>query len=169
MNDKQKDQYQKVWLDTLRTIINSAKLILFFAFITLLYIPLEDDIKKLLKPKPEIKKTSIQSAEKEIDYDLVENGIHVQTGLTVAPGFDEVKANCTVCHSAKLVTQNRATKEGWEQMIIWMQEKQGLWDLGNKKPIILKYLSTHYAPIKKGRRDNIDIAEVEWYILELED
>ncbi len=168
LNDKQKDQYQEAWLDTLRTFIFGAKTILFFVFAALLYIPLEDDIKNLFKEKQEVKVTTNRSTEKDEDYDRVENGIHVQTGFVVAPGFDEVRANCTVCHSSKLVTQNRATREGWEQMIIWMQEKQGLWDLGDRKPIILDYLSTHYAPIKKGRRDNIDIAEVEWYILDLE-
>ena len=40
-----------------------------------------------------------------------------ETGLVVAPGFHFVKAQCTVCHSAALITQSRATREGWLAMI----------------------------------------------------
>ena len=92
----------------------------------------------------------------------------MQTGLIYAPGFDQVRAQCTVCHSAKLVTQNRATKEGWAQMIEWMQETQGLRDLGADEDRILDYLATNYAPEEKGRRKNLNIKEVKWYILNLE-
>jgi len=106
---------------------------------------------------------------KEIDEDKVVNGIHVQTGLVYAEGFDIVRGTCTACHSAKLVTQNRATRAGWTEMIRWMQAKQGLWDLGTNEPIILNYLATHYAPEEIGRRANLDVAEIEWYVLDLED
>lgn len=97
------------------------------------------------------------------------NGIHVQSGLIYAEGFDIVRGNCTACHSAKLVTQNRATREGWTDMIRWMQAKQGLWDLGKNESVILDYLATNYAPEDIGRRANIDVDEIEWYLLELED
>ena len=102
------------------------------------------------------------------DYERIENGIHVTTGLVYAEGFEIVRGTCTACHSAKLVTQNRATREGWLQMIRWMQETQGLWELGENEKIILDYLSKHYAPEEIGRRANLDIAAIEWYILELE-
>ncbi|MEM8527939.1 MAG: hypothetical protein AAGG68_25080 [Bacteroidota bacterium] len=94
----------------------------------------------------------------------VENGIHLETGLVYAEGFELVKGTCTTCHSAKLITQNRASRAGWEQMIDWMQETQGLWELGDIEPIILDYLATHYAPEEAGRRANLE--EIEWYILE---
>jgi len=103
------------------------------------------------------------------DFDKVVNSIHVQTGLVYAEGFDVVRATCTACHSAKLVTQNRATREGWIQMIRWMQETQGLWDLGKNEKTIVDYLAKHYAPEDVGRRANLDIAAIEWYILELDD
>lgn len=102
------------------------------------------------------------------DWNSVENGIHVTTGLAYDNNFDLVRANCTGCHSGKLIAQNRATREGWRQMIRWMQKTQGLWDLGSNEPKILDYLVTHYAPQKVGRRANIDMATIEWYILELE-
>lgn len=74
------------------------------------------------------------------------------TGLVQAPGFDTVKANCTVCHSARLITQSRASRDGWLEMIRWMQTTQNLWPLGPNEPIILDYLSEHYAPEASGRR-----------------
>ena len=96
----------------------------------------------------------------------VVDGIHVPTGLVVAEGFETVKATCTACHSAQLVTQNRATRAGWEEMIRWMQRTQGLWDLGEQEPVILDYLARHYAPEAVGRRANIDVEAIQWYLLE---
>jgi len=101
------------------------------------------------------------------DMDRVENGIHVQTGFVYAKGFDVVRGTCTACHSAKLVTQNRATRDGWQDMIRWMQKTQGLWQLGKNEPIILDYLAKHYAPKEIVRRPGLDIEEIEWYILDL--
>jgi hypothetical protein len=74
------------------------------------------------------------------------------TGLVIAPGFDLVKVQCTVCHSAALITQSRASREGWLAMIRWMQESQGLWPLGANEAPILDYLATHYPPSSSGRR-----------------
>ena len=74
-----------------------------------------------------------------------------------------VVANCTACHSGKLVTQNRASKEGWRNMIRWMQETQNLWQLGENEEKILEYLSTNYAPKDQGRRASLKVEE--WYEL----
>ncbi len=93
---------------------------------------------------------------------------HPETGLIYAEGFELVKSTCTVCHSAKLVTQNRATRQGWADMIDWMQRTQGLWDLGANEPKILDYLAEHYAPEETGRRANLDAEAIEWYVLDLE-
>jgi len=86
-----------------------------------------------------------------------------ETGFIVDTGWELVKANCTGCHAATLVTQNKATREGWEGMIRWMQRTQKLWDLGENEAAILDYLAKNYAPENKGRRPNL--AEVEWYEL----
>ena len=59
---------------------------------------------------------------------LVENGIHVNTGLMDDDNLEVVIQSCLSCHSAKLITQNQATREGWQDMIRWMQETQGLGD-----------------------------------------
>lgn len=93
-----------------------------------------------------------------------ENGIHVRTGFKEGENLDIVIANCTSCHSAKMVTQNRATRDGWKTMIRWMQETQNLWDLGENEPLILDYLAKYYAPEKAGRRQ--PLTNIEWYDLE---
>ncbi|QWX84927.1 monoheme cytochrome C [Cellulophaga sp. HaHaR_3_176] len=98
------------------------------------------------------------------DYNKVENGIHLRTGFVEGEGLMQVVNNCTNCHSAKLVTQNRMSKEKWLATIRWMQETQNLWDLGESEEPILTYLSTYYAPDQKGRRGNLK--NVEWYVLE---
>ena len=100
----------------------------------------------------------------EDNYDKIENGIHVRTGLIEAEGLMEVVNNCTNCHSALLVTQNRMNKERWIATIRWMQETQNLWDLGKNEEIIVNYLVSNYPPAKKGRRANLE--NIEWYELE---
>ena len=100
----------------------------------------------------------------EEDFDKIENGIHLRTGFVEGEGLMTVVNNCTNCHSAKLVTQNRMSRDRWEATIRWMQETQNLWDLGNNEAIILDYLATYYAPEKKGRRQNL--TNIEWYVLE---
>jgi len=104
----------------------------------------------------------------EDDWDKVENGIHLRTGMAWDENLKYIEKNCLACHSSKLITQNRATRTGWDQMISWMQETQGLHDLGTDRPYVLDYLSKHYAPQKKGRRDNLDVNAIRWYVLELD-
>ncbi|WP_020535653.1 hypothetical protein [Lewinella cohaerens] len=133
------------------------------------YLIFGDMLAPSFQPDPVVQKSASTSSGNSVDdYDKVVDGIHVQTGLIYAEGFEIVRATCTACHSAKLVTQNRATKEGWTQMIRWMQATQGLWDLGKNESTIVNYLAKHYAPTEVGRRANLDVAAIEWYILELE-
>lgn len=123
-------------------------------------------IYKILNPSflsfSEEKKTEPYTSVEE--FDKIENDIHLATGFKNDEGLQLVIANCTSCHSAKLVTQNRATKEGWLGIIRWMQETQNLWDLGNNEAIIVDYLAKNYAPDKKGRRQALQ--QIEWYDLE---
>ena len=105
-----------------------------------------------------------KSSEEHADPALVRNGIHVLTGLKAEEGYKLIWANCTPCHSAKLITQNRATREGWDSMIDWMQKTQNLWNLGENREKILDYLAKNYPPEEKGRRENL--ANIEWYILD---
>ncbi len=94
----------------------------------------------------------------------VKDGIHQPTGLIAGEGLELVVNNCTNCHSAKLIIQNRGDQEHWEGLIRWMQQTQGLWDLGENKKQIVAYLAKNYAPERNGRR--VPLTEIEWYELE---
>ena len=125
-----------------------------------------------LLSNPDIKLTAVDSSEtdyidiieEEEEFDKIVDGIHVRTGLKEGTGLMEVVNNCTNCHSAQLVIQNRMNEERWLATIRWMQETQNLWDLGNNEEIIIQYLVTNYPPTKKGRRANLQ--NIEWYELE---
>ncbi len=142
------------------------------------YLFLEDDIQKHLQKKEltpaQLEKLTqraeqrISIAAEEANWDKVVDGIHLRTGFHADPNLQTIISACTSCHSSKLVTQNRATREGWETMIRWMQATQGLQDLGDSEPVILDYLAKYYAPKATGRRAQLDLANIEWYILELE-
>ncbi|HPG06111.1 MAG: hypothetical protein KDC59_17095 [Saprospiraceae bacterium] len=109
--------------------------------------------------------TSPISAAEEAPMDTVIDGVHAINGLADGVGYMEVLTNCTGCHSAQLVTQNRGDRARWEQIIRWMQETQGLWDLGEKEPVILDYLASNYPPEEINRRTNLDPEAIEWYVL----
>lgn len=88
------------------------------------------------------------------------------TGLVVDERLTLVTAQCTACHSSKLILQNRFTRDGWKEKIRWMQRTQKLWDLGETEPVILDYLVKYYGPEQKtfdGRRK--PLPAVQWYKL----
>ena len=155
-------------------LIRLLSLLIGLLILTLGYLLLHKDIQHYLNrkvyTKEELKGFSRGAAQRKAEgnFDKVENGIHLRTGLKADPHLETIIASCTSCHSAKLITQNRATRAGWSGMIRWMQETQGLPDLGHKEPIILDYLSKYYKPEKTGRRKNLEIKNTEWYVLELE-
>lgn len=99
----------------------------------------------------------------DISTELVD-GKDLETGLLAGEGLQQVKANCTACHSSALILQNRFTREVWHEKIVWMQETQGLWPLGENESIILDYLAENYAPeAPRGRR--VPLTDIEWYEL----
>ena len=87
--------------------------------------------------------------------------IDSESGMIIDTHWELTKVTCNQCHSPKLFTQTRATREGWKEMFIWMQETQGLWDLGESEPKILDYLSKHY-----GYSNPQTLQVDEWYELD---
>lgn len=114
-------------------------------------------IEKQMESSDSLARSPVKSIE-------IQDGVHLETGFVKDEGMRVVINNCTNCHSAKLVTQNRMSREAWQATIKWMQETQNLWDLGENEPIILDYLAKNYAPESKGRRQNLTIDK--WYVLE---
>ncbi len=163
MSEQQQGKPEPEWWNSFKILMSISKMIVLVSAGSILYAAFSNYFNT--SSTPPYPTTNLST---EDDWDKIENGIHLKTGLIYDRGFDQVRANCTVCHSAKLIIQNRANRDGWAQMISWMQQEQGLWDLGKNESVILDYLSTHYAPLEKGRRDNLNIAEIEWYILDLE-
>lgn len=133
-------------------------MLLFSAVVLLVIIVLANP--RLLRQAPE-NMTVAQVEEMEDTYDAVIDGIHVRTGLKDGEGLMTVVNNCTNCHSAKIITQNRMNRERWAATIRWMQETQNLWDLGQNEDIIIDYLVANYPIEQIGRRK--PLTEIEWY------
>ncbi|MCE6992305.1 hypothetical protein [Dyadobacter sp. CY323] len=88
-----------------------------------------------------------------------------ETGLIADPNFYMVKAQCTSCHSSKLIIQNRFTRDGWKQKIRWMQAKHNLWDLGETEKQVLDYLEKNYSPTASVAR-RTPLKNIQWYKLD---
>ena len=128
-------------------------------------LPSSPDAAAPAAPTEPMAATVVPTATSVADVPDTLDGKDVASGLRVGEGLSVVKANCLSCHSAKLVIQNRFTREGWHEKIVWMQETQGLWDLGDNEPIILDYLAEHYAPEARAARRQ-PLTDIEWYQLE---
>lgn len=92
---------------------------------------------------------------------LQANKIDSESGLIIAKGFEDVKANCTVCHSARFITTQKGDRETWKSMIVWMQKTQGLWQFTPEvENDILTYLETNYPPTEVSRRANLKLKDM---------
>jgi len=161
LNEEQKKAFETAWLKLLLLVSKSMILAFVITLIIFGFILIQPVFSKWKFEKP-VKPTEIIE---KLAPEIVD-GIHIESGLVTVDGWELVLRNCTACHSGKLVTQNRATREGWEKMIRWMQETQGLWALGEAEPKILDYLAANYAPQENSRRPLLDLKSIEWYILE---
>jgi hypothetical protein len=82
-----------------------------------------------------------------------EADVDALTGLKIADGWEQVRANCIACHSPKLITQQRGTAAHWLSLIRWMQQKQNLWEFPpDVETTIVNYLATNYPPQADRRR-----------------
>jgi len=171
---KQLSQQKTLELRVIQNVIGAIGLLIIFSVLLYLYLLFGTQVKDMLTFQEPVAQAETErrlramASEEENDPNRIENGIHLMSGLVAAEGWEVVRGTCTACHSAKLVTQNRATREGWASMIAWMQETQGLWELGEQEDIILDYLATNYAPEEEGRRPNLDVETIEWYVLNLD-
>ena len=85
--------------------------------------------------------------------------VDATTGLRIAPGWQHVRAHCGACHSHALVTQQRADRQTWLDMIRWMQASQNLWQFSpDIEAQILDYLAENYPPQPNRRRAPIPLS-----------
>ena len=121
-------------------LISTVSFILILVILFFLYVAFGDSLKSSFNETADPKSSIVVE---EDDFDKVVDGIHVATGLAYDDNFQVVRSSCTSCHSAQLIIQNRSTREGWLEIIRWMQATQGLTDLGDREPQILDYLAKH--------------------------
>jgi hypothetical protein len=77
------------------------------------------------------------------------------TGLIEDTGLQDVKENCTVCHTGRFIVVNGGDKKFWTFKVGLMQKAFGLWELKPEvKERIISYLSTHYS-----KKHNINVEE----------
>jgi hypothetical protein len=61
------------------------------------------------------------------------------------PGRDETFGFCTGCHNFKLVAAQGLTREGWNDTLDWMTQRQGMADIqGEPRELILDYLAAAF-------------------------
>ena len=89
-----------------------------------------------------------------------------ETGLIVDENLYMVKAQCTGCHSTKLIMANHFTRDGWKQKIRWMQANHNLWELGDTEKQVLDYLEKNYAPLPMVSR-RAPLKDIKWYDLKI--
>jgi hypothetical protein len=65
--------------------------------------------------------------------------------LVVAKGVDTTFYTCAACHSERIVAQQGLTRDGWEELLVWMVDEQGMWEIEEPDlSEILDYLATNY-------------------------
>lgn len=65
--------------------------------------------------------------------------------LKVAEGAEETFYACSACHSERIVAQQGLTRDGWEEMLEWMVDEQGMSEIDEPElSVILDYLEAHY-------------------------
>ena len=84
-----------------------------------------------------------------------ENRIDRVTGLIDDVGMQDVKENCTVCHTGRFIVVNGGDKKFWTYKVRLMQKGYGLWKLNPKaKKRLIKYLAKHYS-----KKHNVSVEE----------
>jgi len=65
--------------------------------------------------------------------------------LFVADGVENTFYTCSACHSEMIVAQQGLTRAGWEKMLAWMTEEQGMMEIEEPDlSEILDYLAANY-------------------------
>lgn len=94
---------------------------------------------------PEVEEPVEQTAEAEPtggDNQPIEGDFGL---LKVAPGVEATFYACTACHSEMIVAQQGLTRDGWDEMLEWMVDEQGMDEIAEpERSEILDYLATHY-------------------------
>ena len=73
--------------------------------------------------------------------------------LPDAPGREETFYACTACHGTAVIRRSRLSREGWDGLMDWMTEKQGMAPLeGEQRRVIVDYLARAFPPGTQQQR-----------------
>ena len=73
--------------------------------------------------------------------------------LPDAPGREETFYACTACHGTAVIRRSRLSREGWDGLMDWMTEKQGMAPLeGDNRRVIVDYLARAFPPATQRQR-----------------
>lgn len=71
--------------------------------------------------------------------------------LPPGEGREEVEGICSACHSIRLVTQQRLSRDRWDELLDWMVAEQGMPELDDEtRDKVLDYLADHLSPKTSG-------------------
>lgn len=67
-------------------------------------------------------------------------------GLPDGPGAEETYYQCVACHSTGIIKQQRVTDQRWDELWVWMVDKQGMVEPdAETKAVILAYLKQNFS------------------------
>jgi len=67
-------------------------------------------------------------------------------GLPRSAGVDSVATWCSACHTLQIVMQQRQSRDGWDYLLHWMVDKQGMAEPpAETRAEILDYLSREFS------------------------
>ena len=67
--------------------------------------------------------------------------------MPAGPGKAIVQRSCVACHSLSVITAKRAEPDEWNSLVQMMVSRGA--DLTDDEiPVVIKYLSEHYGPVK---------------------
>lgn len=63
------------------------------------------------------------------------------------PGAQITYDYCSACHSEMIIAQQGQTRDGWDDILVWMVEDMGMNEIVEEdRDLILDYLATYYNP-----------------------
>ena len=75
----------------------------------------------------------------EVIYDI--GVLHPMPGAQITYDY------CSACHSEMIIAQQGQTREGWDEILVWMVEDMGMNEIVEEdRNAILDYLATYYNP-----------------------
>ena len=67
-------------------------------------------------------------------------------GATALKCHEETADHCTACYSLRIVIEQQQTRDGWDYLLTWVTEKQGMAEpFPEGRKILLDYLTREFG------------------------